>query len=337
MKGGGVPKCVHDRASNLFRVMQMKGKAFMSGGFGIDMSSIDINANSSFFRPSRSSITELAEIKEGLSENSILGITAEVYRNTNIDGKHKVDQKPANSHAERIVYLFIEEALFLHERGLLEVFESDGTTSMSSHRLFALLPVSGVDVPIYLTYAYLRSQTFVVLRHIESSLEHDNEKANSSEFPSISKPEENSQLVDGGDGDLIINGERQLKRRNRKIRMDIKRERLLRAPPQMLHSTTNIPHVNVDDHSFHANTLKSFIAFDVYNPNSKFRKSHPGPPDYVVAVSHFNVNPMMAPTFHIIMQLISFCNGVPLRIAIVSDSGTVIMFGITDTPVPVIR
>jgi len=93
-------------------------------------------------------------------------------------------------------------------------------------------------------------------------------------------------------------------------------------------------------HSHHTN-----IAFDVYNPNANFRKTMPGMPDFCVVVSPFG-EPSAAP-FSMLKAIVKVCEGggegdggsigVPLKIATVSDLGTVAMFGITDFGVPPIR
>jgi hypothetical protein len=83
------------------------------------------------------------------------------------------------------------------------------------------------------------------------------------------------------------------------------------------------------------------IGFDAYLPNSKFAKARPGVPDFHVAVMPRQV------TFANLQQLFytasdvddtSICNSsnIPLKVATVSDSGTVILFGIERQGVPVL-
>jgi hypothetical protein len=72
-------------------------------------------------------------------------------------------------------------------------------------------------------------------------------------------------------------------------------------------------------------------AFDVYQPNSTFSRSCPGRPDFYVAVFSFA---HAFPTFATLQSLVEACQGLPLKIATVSDSGTVVVLGITDFGVP---
>lgn len=74
------------------------------------------------------------------------------------------------------------------------------------------------------------------------------------------------------------------------------------------------------------------IAWDAYNPNSKFGKTHPGLPNFYVAVTYYN-EPHIR--FSQINNLImNRCHGIPLKLATVSDSGTVVMFGVSNMGVP---
>lgn len=75
------------------------------------------------------------------------------------------------------------------------------------------------------------------------------------------------------------------------------------------------------------------IAYDVYEPNAGFSQSCPGLPDVHAAATFYNHNDS---AFSDLQQLMTQADGIPLRIATVSDSGTVIMFGVTDLGVPVI-
>ena len=77
--------------------------------------------------------------------------------------------------------------------------------------------------------------------------------------------------------------------------------------------------------------LISKIAFDVWNPDSSFRKTNPGLPDFVCAITCFAEQSIQ---YSQIKALIQSCESIPLRLATVADSGTVIMFGLTDYGVP---
>ena len=73
------------------------------------------------------------------------------------------------------------------------------------------------------------------------------------------------------------------------------------------------------------------IAYDVYYPNSNYRKTMPDLPDFYVAVVPY-AEP--SPTFSSMKAIILACEGIPIKISTVSDGGTVNMFGITDLKVP---
>ena len=77
------------------------------------------------------------------------------------------------------------------------------------------------------------------------------------------------------------------------------------------------------------------IAWDAYQPNSQFGKTHPGLPDFYVAVTYYNESHVR---FAQIEELVvNHCHGIPLKLATVSDSGTVVMFGVSNMGVPSIR
>lgn len=101
--------------------------------------------------------------------------------------------------------------------------------------------------------------------------------------------------------------------------------------------TTSTP-LHQNDHDRDAVTPTSptddncdFIAFDVYNPNSQFRKTNPGLPDFYVALTSYDEP---SPLHSELLGLIRGCRGVPLRMATVANGGTVVMFGMTDFGVP---
>lgn len=74
------------------------------------------------------------------------------------------------------------------------------------------------------------------------------------------------------------------------------------------------------------------IAWDAYLPSSEFAKTHPGFPDFYVAVTYFNESNV---TFDEIDGLLrQKSNEIPVKVATVSDSGTVVMFSATDFGVP---
>eukprot|EP00980_Cylindrotheca_fusiformis_P006124 scaffold1319_cov126-Cylindrotheca_fusiformis.AAC.13 len=75
------------------------------------------------------------------------------------------------------------------------------------------------------------------------------------------------------------------------------------------------------------------IGFDVYMPNSTFSKTSPGLPDFYVAASYYHQSTV---SFDDCQAILEQCGTIPLKVASVSDSGTVVMFGLTNFGVPTI-
>ena len=73
------------------------------------------------------------------------------------------------------------------------------------------------------------------------------------------------------------------------------------------------------------------IAYDVYGPNSGFKRTDPGRPEFCVAIASYAE---ASPGFGSINALVSIARGVPVRISTVADGGTVVMFSLTDYGVP---
>jgi len=297
------------------------------------------------------------------------------------------DQHLKEDHSsQQKIYLFLEEVIYLHERGLLQVFHANengnknAMVPMQLPDLFALLDDHALSLAAYVTYAYLRSQTFIVLRHCERythvnttfngngvSSHHDqNELTTQTHVHTQQQQQQQQQLQQQQQSpfEQIMTKEANtttkettqeemkkifLKEKHQKIRKqrDQMRENAFYAvPPQIFHWD--------DDGSLwsHSNTTHDFnqnntdakmndgippippIAFDVYKPNTHFRRSNPGPPDYHVAIMDFEAP---SPPFESLQRLVHACHSIPLRIATVSDSGTVVMFSITHGDVPDIR
>ena len=98
------------------------------------------------------------------------------------------------------------------------------------------------------------------------------------------------------------------------------------------------------------------LAYYAYNPNSHFRRSDPGLPDFGVAVMPYNdCDSRKRPTFDVLSSLVSMCeggggggieedigdaaaaagrSGIPLRVVTVADGGAVVAFGVTKGEVP---
>ena len=202
-------------------------------------------------------------------------------------------------------YLFPEEALYLHMLGLVVVLGGEkGDEAMTTKDLYLRYFSAdscvdyGIALPAYLAYMHLRAQSYIVARH---GLLYSGE----------GQKEENAPTDAGDCAEDKLRMERTRKKKNRLKRID----RALQHPPIQINSN------------------EVSLAFDVYKPNSSFRKSDPGPPDFCVAVGNFN---SPSPPLSMLLSLISECNGTPLRVAVISDSGTVMLFSFSDEEAPVI-
>jgi len=254
----GVPECDYVPAVGMFRVRKAIGKSFSSGGFGMMLSVGD--SSSPETTPQGNN-----EREEDDAEQTNVGATS-------------METTPSMSKPSPAEHLFIEEALVLFERGVLDVYDCDGT-KLDARRLYGMLESLDVPLPIYLTYAHLRAQDYRVLRHVS--------------LPEIMSVFD-AERQDGSTYEMIKQARRT-------------------SPP-----------ITLDDNP-------AAIALDVYQPNTQFRKTNPGTPDLYVSVASYK---LPSPTFTELQGIMEQCNDVPLRIATVSDSGVVVMFGVTNVGVP---
>lgn len=212
-------------------------------------------------------------------------------------------------------YLFIEEAIFLHERGLIELVKSNGESPMmESRELYALLQDGLLSLPVYLVYAHLRAQTYRVVRHTPRRRELlDELMAKSGSDTSNSDDQE--------EGLMAVTSAGAPSRLLKSILADLRQDSVSAAPPTMYELTGPTT----------TTTTTTAIAYDVYPPDCNFKRSNPGLPAFHVAACSF-AHP--SPTFGELQRLVAQCGTVPLRIATIADSGAVVMFGLTDFGVP---
>ena len=348
MPSRGTSTCVYDAELGMFTVTKSKGKSICQGGYGVPH-------------------------------------TIQIC-NTNHEGKSS--KKGSTSD-----YLFIEEALFLHERGMLEVYsqkkeELDTNTTeeskstqqqqqqqqqqvlMGTQEIYELMLNSvGLSLAVYLTYSHLRSQSYIVLRHTTNRLEiirtiaeqsilstrakeakeetrevQDTKKQESDDQDTkLQKPEADNEPKQENDDTMTTKtSDEQGKEQEANKSNDWKRKRK-HTPLAMLKKELRsdafhapMPHLLRYNDSENATNVTTngntpALAFDVYTPNSNFRKTMPGLPDFYVAVTAF-AEP--SPTFSTMKGIIRSCEGIPLKVASVSDGGTISMFGMTDYGVP---
>eukprot|EP00934_Nitzschia_sp_Nitz4_P002856 Nitzschia sp. Nitz4//scaffold1_size375055//138497//139324//NITZ4_000255-RA/size375055-processed-gene-0.340-mRNA-1//1//CDS//3329540982//2846//frame0 len=188
-----------------------------------------------------------------------------------------------NSEIASQEFLFVEEVLFLFQRGLLECTDPSTKSALFESDIFRLLSKMGISLAQYLVFAHLRSQDFRVLRHSPNRLR-------------LLK----QQVQSGNETRLEVTT----------LRHQV-RDSIASAPPP------TIPDEGL------------CISWDVYNPNSNFAKTHPGIPDFYVAATFYNKPQVSFANIFAIVHSPDY-EGVPLKIATVSDSGTIVMFGVTD-------
>jgi len=268
------------------------------------------------------------------------------------------EKESINTTNDQYVYLFIEEAIYLYERGLLKVFNESGNDEMNLANLFSLLETHGLSLAAYVTYAHLRSQTFIVLRHCNRDvLDEGIDEIIPKNQAMMTTEQQESAYENGKKLEIESSIDKKEIGRKKKIHRENMRQSIFNAPPPQLikwnnsssswrlHvskngtdscSSTNKIAIDVDTkkgsgEADEKNTYNYNIAFDVYEPNTKFRRSNPGTPNYNVAITDFGSS---SPPFQTLQYLIKSCKNIPLRLATVSDSGTVIMFSIARGDVP---
>lgn len=317
---GGLPICVYDTSvgnGGMFRVVYSKGKALSNGGYGVTAWAKQLNHEEKIEATSNPKTS---------------------------------DDSPKMKPFE---FLFIEEAVFLHECGLLVVHRTSGNdehldvssqTPMDTQELYALM-LNEMNFPlsVYLTYSHLRSQMYRVMRHSKNRLTvlrkmidaddiRKKKRKNGRQNDQHTNSENTMSPKEEGEKGKPISNDVVPKEKNKKTFNQVKhvlRKDVLKAPiPHVLYPCKETRPKHNDESS---DDLISKIAFDVWNPDSSFRKTNPGLPDFVCAITCFAEHSIQ---YSQIKALIQSCESIPLRLATVADSGTVIMFGLTDYGVP---
>jgi hypothetical protein len=296
------------RRCRMFRVIRSKGKALASGGFGVTVV-------------------------------------------TSSNGEEN------DTSAE---YLFMEEVLFLHERGLARALMStsatrveevddvdqnksiidDIVTSLDTSQLYQLLPIMGISLAVYRVYSHLRQQDFRVLRHdpnrygilCRQQKHQEDKRKRQQEYQNdqqqqqqqqqqLNEEEEEKDCNTEQDSDSLPH--KTNRKQSLRIRHQVRDSIQNAEPPSIPFPGVNSNgEDNKDDgsNSHKDDVDKILLCWDAYNPNSNFGKTHPGKPNFYVAATYYNV-PIVR--FSDLKALIrERCNGIPLKVATVSDSGT---------------
>lgn len=281
-----------------------------------------------------------------------------------------------------------EEALFLHMRGLLriesnsvgtttstEVVDSSQTTTraMSTHDLFCrMLPDCNVPLAAYLAYAHLRVQGYILMRYTDQRmrlLREVQDAVRSTKLQDVSqssatvpdgktKGEEDAESLDkvpnSGDCEAALRNDNS-EQVDDSIGGASRNPRLRTRPPRLKLSddVAAAPPPFIASHESEGRSGRR-ISYYAYNPNARFGRTNPGPPDFGVAVMSYHSGNGSGPTFGDLKSLLSFCEeggrpgpkedaddcrncaerGIPLRVVTVADSGAVIAFGLTSGEVP---
>jgi len=208
-----------------------------------------------------------------------------------------------------------------------------------------------MPLQVYLTYSYLRSQTYIVIRHSVNRLniiEAMEDRGNINDCSDSGRNfDVGNEIENDRSNPKKLQG-RKTRKRSRKdqLKMNLRNDTFHAPIPFVFgindqgnlsnndNCNKNSPNTNSTQRDHNCNNDSdgsSRIAFDVYKPNKNYRKSNPGRPDFYVAISNFA---QPSPPFAIIKGVIQSCDDIPLRMATVADGGTVIMFGLTDFGVP---
>jgi hypothetical protein len=329
-----------------FHVTHSRGNTLHRGGYGYVLSSAPLEDN-----------IAATEVEDALIKDPVM--------------KSETKKVGTTHH-----YLFIEEALFLFEQGLLHAYRDiDVTTGeartmpneilvssqparaaeepLSRYELFQLLKFAGVSLPSYLVYQHLRAQTYRVVRHTPTRLAIlVQQVAIQNQVESLKRPENPT--------DKPMDESISVKPVHNTGSSEVDR-------PMIAEESTPVHHRPLQSlkRQLRCDTRQALppepgatIAWDGYHPSASFSAASPGLPDFYVAItfmtnddsdkhSTFSYRDVQSLLHQTIIpraatnekEEVSGNTNVdelhiPLKIATVSDSGTVLLFGITDFGVP---
>lgn len=267
----GIPRGRYISSIQMFQIIHNKGKTFSNGGVGV-------------------------------------ALPKEVHAKYAVASEEpQIDENGTTIPSTLNLYLWIEEAMYLHDAGLADFVQQqeEGEKEaivLTTQQLFEIMLSSeeGISLPMYRVYAHLRLQSFRVLRYAGVSAKLEN---------SSSKKED-----DGDVSSLPIEKQQQ--------QQSAWRKRISQAPPPQIWRHNN----DGDDSN------PAILAWQVYEPNAQFRKTNPGPPSFYVTVCHFAERSPNVTDFYDLLSKQE--EDIPIKVAAVADSGTVILFGLTNFGVP---
>ena len=265
-----------DPERKLFRLRKATGGTVNKGGFGVWIPPTEQGGLNKESNAEDDAADEEVEESEQNRHNE-----EDERSNRQEENAKEQDCKINNSDDSSGWYLFIEEAIYLHERGLLEVYD-EKEVRMNGHDLYRLLPSHNVPLAVYLVYAHLKQQTFKVVRYSA----------------------ERRRII-----------EEQIEQPPSK-----ERQRLVPKLRQAVVQACLPPFTDIAKH----------LSWDVYPPTGTYQKREPGLPFCSVLVTSYTT-PFSVER---IRDLVQENEPVPIKVATVSDTGTVILFGAANLGAP---
>lgn len=283
-------------------------------------------------------------------------------------------------HPEEAVFLCTRGLLRVESFPATCIISSEqrpNATMTTQELMMNMLPECNISLTAYLAYAHLREQGYIILRYTADRLGllvqmnsphqmvHD-KTAISSEKSALAHDQDlsNDVAIDSncasnntGDGqgevpiaqDHTDAGQAVVATNGGKKHLDKKKN----TKQMFKDDVANAPPPCVCCNEFHSlnssenDSTTLSLSYLAYNPNSKFRRTHPGLPDFGVAIMPFYSHGETEVTFETLSSLLSLCKlnrcrtendiDLPLRVMAVSDGGAVIAFGVTGGDVPSIN
>jgi hypothetical protein len=175
-------KVTFDPIRKLFRLRKSRGKTLAAGGFGVSVR-ISLEEQQADEEEDREEQVEQSQQQQTTHLN-----TKNLSRRDDIDkaihmenGHHNgvtptclngtnrpLDEDDENTEIRiiRKEFLFVEEVIFLYERGLMDVHDENNVRlNDTPYLIYNFLERLGLSLPLYLVYAHARQQSYRVVRH----------------------------------------------------------------------------------------------------------------------------------------------------------------------------
>jgi hypothetical protein len=340
--------CVFSSQRNMFRITRNHGAKLSQGGWGVPIADNEDEDSYDDINNLQSNITIHA-----LENNTSEEHTSMIHADDTVQTIHSPTNEssvlpaldtaatttsttaPTDNHVHTTTttaittheYLFIEQVIFLHERGMLEACENDVSAPYSAQQLYALLEPLGVSLPAYLTYAHLCQQTYRVWRH--SPHRHAILRAQEQ----LHAPHQSHEPHTTCSNNVPVPVQQDTHHTNMTNELNTASPTTT-MPPQVRYNALywkrrlrrNLAHSTVPP----LDVTPLSLWWDVYEPSRTFPRSHPGMPDFYVAGTTLHDRT----TFSDLQALLLQQSTSSIKVAVVSDSGTVLLLGVHATGVP---